>query len=206
MGFQWVEVAFEGQISQRGVVLNGVYLVIGKIDPVELLRLEDPAKRNRSLASGEVGHGKKIKSMRVLTAAEVQTLKQETAPKDGATLLGAIAMGAVPLAHASRFRRYSPFVNDRRVTAEGGLSPGSFATTEQDGNAHARTGSAAVRRYALANPSPAVYTFAIVPKLHTLLQWGVVQPAYGQPGGGVEVIFTHGSSRKTVTGPVQIPP
>ena len=40
----------------------------------------------------------------------------------------------------------------------------------------------------------------------TILKRGVVQPAYGQPGGGVEVILVNGSPPNTVTGPKQIPP
>jgi hypothetical protein len=39
----------------------------------------------------------------------------------------------------------------------------------------------------------------------TVIQSGIVEPAYGQPGGGVEVIFTDGTQPKTVTGPDKIP-
>jgi hypothetical protein len=48
--------------------------------------------------------------------------------------------------------------------------------------------------------------FTIDPPIRTKLKRGVAQAAYGQPGGGVEVIFVNGSPDKTVTGPVQIPP
>jgi hypothetical protein len=43
------------------------------------------------------------------------------------------------------------------------------------------------------------YEFVILPPGGTLIQEGIVEPAYGQPGGGVEVIFVYGSPRKTVT-------
>ena len=83
--------------------------------------------------------------------------------------------------------------------------PGTYATTEEDAK-HVKTGRDAVKRYALPNPKPAVYVFTIDPPLRTTLKRGVAQPAYGQPGGRVEVIFVNGSPDKTVTGPAQIPP
>lgn len=96
------------------------------------------------------------------------------------------------------FKRFSAYANDRRVTASGALGPGTYATTEADAK-HVKTGRDAVKRYALPNPKPAVYLFTIDPPLRTKLKRGVAQPAYGQPGGGVEVIFVNGSPDKTVT-------
>jgi hypothetical protein len=83
--------------------------------------------------------------------------------------------------------------------------PGTYATTEEDAK-HVKTGRDAVKRYALPNPKPAVYVLTIDPPIRTKLKRGVAQPAYGQPGGGVEVIFVNGSPDQTVTGPAQIPP
>ena len=91
------------------------------------------------------------------------------------------------------------------MTAKGGLVPGTYATTEEDAK-HVKTGRDAVKRYALPNPAPAVHVFTIAPPVKTKLKCGVAQPAYGQPGGGVEVIFVNGSPDNTVTGPAQIPP
>ena len=90
------------------------------------------------------------------------------------------------------FKRFSAYENDRRVTANGGLLPGTYATTEEDAK-NVKTGKEAVARYALPNPKPAVYVFTVKPPKDTDLQRGTVQPAYDQPGGGVEVIFTSGS-------------
>jgi hypothetical protein len=103
------------------------------------------------------------------------------------------------------FKRFSAYANDRRVTANGGLVPGTYATTEEDAK-DVKTGRDAVKRYALPNPAPAVHVFTIYPPPGTSLQRGVAQSAYGQPGGGVEVIFVNGSPDNTVTGPAQIPP
>ena len=67
------------------------------------------------------------------------------------------------------------------------------------------TGEQAVERYALPNPTPAVYRFRIDPTAGTQHQAGIVQPAYGHAGGGVEVLFTAGTAEDTVSGPAVLP-
>jgi hypothetical protein len=48
--------------------------------------------------------------------------------------------------------------------------------------------------------------FTIRPTKGTDIQRGTVEPANGQPGGGVEVIFTSGTTVNTVTlPPAKIP-
>jgi len=100
--------------------------------------------------------------------------------------------------------RFTAYLNDRRITPEKGLLPGTYATTEEDSRVVA-TGEQAVERYALPNPMPAVYRFRIDPKPGTSHQAGVVQPAYGHVGGGVEVLFTAGTAGDTVSGPTVLP-
>ena len=98
------------------------------------------------------------------------------------------------------FCRFSAFENDRRITPDRGLFPGTYATTKEDGD-KVKTGKEAVERYALQNPDPASYRFTIKPKKDTKLKGGIVQPANGHQGGGVEVIFTEGTQKNTVTVP-----
>jgi hypothetical protein len=103
------------------------------------------------------------------------------------------------------FKRFSPYANDRRVTAGMGLLVGTFATTREDADQHVKTGMDAVARYALPSDKPASNVFTIKPAADTNLQRGTVAPANNQPGGGVEVIFVNGSPDGTVTGPATIP-
>ena len=103
------------------------------------------------------------------------------------------------------FKRFCAYANDRRVTAGKGLTPGTFATTKEDADANIKTGTDAVKRYALPDSKPASNVFTIVPPNDTELKRGTVQPANNQPGGGAEVIFVNGSPDGTVTGPVIIP-
>jgi len=103
------------------------------------------------------------------------------------------------------FKRYSAFVNDNRVTKGKGLTKGTFATTKEDADANIKTGTDAVQRYALPNPTPASNVFTITPPQDIDLKRGTTQPANNQPGGGVEVIFVNGAPDGTVEGPKPIP-
>jgi hypothetical protein len=113
---------------------------------------------------------------------------------------GASEAGVVKTNDGDRFYRFSAFANDRRVTADNGLLPDTFATTEEDG-AKVKTGNEAVERYALPNNDPASYRFKIAPLKDTAIKKGVVQPANGHQGGGIEVIFSAGTTKNTVAQP-----
>jgi hypothetical protein len=106
---------------------------------------------------------------------------------------------------AEIFKRFSAYANDNRVTSGMGLTPGTFATTKEDADANVKTGTDAVARYALPNNKPASNVFTITPAEDTEVKRGTAQPAFNQPGGGVEVIFVNGLPDGTVTGPVTIP-
>lgn len=107
--------------------------------------------------------------------------------------------------HPESFRRFSAFRNDRRITPNKGLVPGTYATTAQDAQ-HVQDGSTAVERYALPNPAPAIYRFRIDLREKTRIQRGRVKPAFGHRGGGVEVIFPQGTSDGTVSLDTVLPP
>ena len=102
------------------------------------------------------------------------------------------------------FKRFTAYENDRRINPDGSLLPGTYATTEEDAK-NVRTGKEAVARYALPNPKPASNKWTIKPWKDTLIQYGIVEPANDQPGGGVEVLFKDGTHAGTVTGPEKIP-
>lgn len=84
------------------------------------------------------------------------------------------------------------------------MQPGTFATTAEDAE-HVKTGRDAVIRYALENKKSANKRFTITPATDTRLQRGIVQPAYGEPGGGVEVIFVDGTCDYSVSAPDILP-
>lgn len=102
------------------------------------------------------------------------------------------------------FNRFSPYVDDYKITEKRGLRPGTFATTAEDAE-KVKTGRDAVIRYALENKQSANKRFTINPGAETRLRSGIVQPAYGEPGGGVEVIFVDGTCDYSVSEPNIIP-
>jgi hypothetical protein len=103
------------------------------------------------------------------------------------------------------FARFTAYETDRRITSDRGLVAGTYATTAADAD-RVSTGSHAVERYALPDPAPAIYRFTIIPRYNTRYRKGVVQPAFGHAGGGIEVLFDDATGPNTVRGPRILPP
>ena len=103
------------------------------------------------------------------------------------------AVGAIPLlgtdtlTRTTNFHRYLRSPNDFRFdTQKQELSAGTYLTTASD-QAYANTGFAAVGRYALPVPVPAIHVFVYQLPPGTSLRVGTALPNFGQAGGGVEV-------------------
>jgi hypothetical protein len=205
MGYQNLAIELRNGETRHGTAVNAEFLLYSGESPHLLEKIREPSERLRMLEERQLGLGEEILSLRVLRSeADVSTRVRESS----ASTRSSSGAGDAPeeeLQEEEKFKRFSAYANDRRVTANGGLVPGTYATTEEDAK-HVKTGRDAVKRYALPNPAPAVHVFAIAPPAKTKLKRGVAQPAYGQPGGGVEVIFVNGSPDNTVTGLPQIPP
>jgi hypothetical protein len=194
MGYQEVEVTHRDNKTEKGIVYNAELLFEGNEtqNVLKLMSYPNVLKTARS-ASDE------IKSLRVLKSYE--TRRFLSAPTVRKAAAGSAKDASVEKTKADEvFKRFSAFENDHRVTADKGLLPGTYATTEEDAK-NVKTGKDAVSRYALPNPDPASYVFTIKPKKDTDVQRGTVEAANGQPGGGVEIIFTSGTTANTVTLP-----
>lgn len=204
MGYQVVEATLRDNKTEQGIAYNAELLFLGNESQTILSRGPYPiVLRLADRSSGE------IKALRVLTT------------RGGTTTLSSVARAATPTVKKTAtsakeapiedtkadevFKRFSAYENDRRVTPDRSLLPGSYATTEEDAK-NVKTGKQAVVRYALPNPEPASYVFTITPKKDTKIQRGTVEPANDQPGGGAEVIFSKGTDANTVTlSPAKIP-
>jgi hypothetical protein len=116
--------------------------------------------------------------------------------------------GSPPFRGRSRagqvFVRFSRYILDRRITANGGLLPGTFATSKLDAQV-VNTALTAVGHYALPSVAPPIYRFEIVPPPLTDLYYGTVSPAFGQSGGGTEIEFFRGVPDGAVSDPLMIP-
>ncbi|MCF7967013.1 MAG: hypothetical protein K9L79_15975 [Methylobacter tundripaludum] len=84
------------------------------------------------------------------------------------------------------------------------MTNGTYATTIGDAR-FAVSGLAVAGRYALPNPSPAIYAYTIVLPEKIQYRVGTARPANYQSGGGVEVLFDDGAPRGSAFKPYQIP-
>ena len=197
MGYQVVDaILWEGNKKQRGIVYNAELLFLG----------DETQSRLRSLSYANVlesakSSGNDIKELRVFTREQ---LAHRTASIRGGSGAPAKYAPIDKTKPGEVFKRFSAYENDLRRRRDGSWRDGTYATTEEDAR-NVKTGMDAVARYALPNPAPASYMFTGRPDKDTEIQKGITAPAHGQPGGGVEVIFTEGTQPHTVTGPRKIP-
>lgn len=202
MGYQIVEAVTHDYRVKRGIAYNAELLLF---EDEPRLALKTTAYA-RLLAEAKSPPGE-IKSLRAVTrmaSTSPAFVLKETAAAYGKKATPAKDAPIEKTKEEEVFKRFTAYENDRRITSDGRLLPGTYATTDEDAK-NVRTGKEAVARYALPNPKPASNKWTIKPHKGTFIQYGIVEPAYGQPGGGVEVIFTAGTQPGTVTGPEKIP-
>ena len=189
MGYQTVSVDYRIKSSQNGTVYNCELLVLEEKPRAQLTEVAFLKMKQLASSSGAY----EIRAIRVLGEKEAVTGylmesasgKPATEGEPKETEDGAI------------FMRFTAYKNDRRITPNNGLVPGTYATTEADSR-HVRTGEEAVERYALPDPTPAKYRYKIEPLIGTKYREGIVQPNFGHAGGGVEDLFDDGTDDNTV--------
>ena len=196
MGYQLVEVSTTRSERKTGIAYNAdLVLLEGEVRTMSKSAYESLYKGARSSLG-------KIADIRVLPRPirHALVMEKSTSGKRGAAQDAPIET----VENGEVFQRFSAYANDRRVASDKSLLPGTYATTEADAR-FVRTGADAVARYALPNLEPASYVFTSKPYARTEVQRGTVAPGYGQPGGGIEVIFPKGTQALTTTGPIKIP-
>lgn len=96
------------------------------------------------------------------------------------------------------FVRYSAFARDPRVSPTGVTAPGTYFTSIADSH-EVPSGLAAVGRYALPVPRPAIYRRDLIVPSSTPFLFGSVTPAFGRSGGGVEIELHQGAQAQSWT-------
>lgn len=196
MGYQVVELSEAGRIPLPALILNADRAA-------ERLGLPMVVRERPALGEAD-------RLARILRAAPrdvaFKVVQAHESKGERRTSGGADEADSEESRQDERFLRYSAFRNDRRIQSDGSVLPGTYATTRSDGRAYIRTGSDAVRRYALPNPDPAVHEFELQPPIPVTVRRGIAQPAHGQPGGGAEVIFDWGAPARTLIGHRELPP
>lgn len=199
MGYQIVEVEYISRGIKKGVVYNAEIIVFE--DEPRRIITEAQYQELVKAASTETSL---IKSISVIPP-QAPLIKSASQISEEKPLGKPATEGEIEETEKDEiFKRFTAYRNDRRITAGGSLLPGTYATTGEDAR-NVKTGKEAVERYALPDPKPAIYRFTIEPEEDTKIKKGIVQPAYGHKGGGVEVIFVDGTTDNTVTSPDTIP-
>lgn len=209
MGYQKVIATLDTGVQKRGIVVNAqVFMDDAERASQKMFEdweviIKEAQKSQRSVVNVQLIHrsAESLRGVRQVALNAKKNLLQESFSAVGPAKNAPVTLTL----EGEIFKRFSAYADDRRVTAGRGLTHGTFATTREDADAHVRTGTDAVHRYALENKTPASNVFTITPPEQTNLQRGMVEPAYGEPGGGVEVIFVNGSPDGTVIGPKRIP-
>ncbi|WP_157836997.1 hypothetical protein [Geminisphaera colitermitum] len=207
MGYQVGSVRLNSNGTEEGIILNGeVFLKFSDAQSIPNLfaqyeQLLFNARFNALKVIGASLIERPASEIRGIRKIRLHSFSMSTVNEKRA---GAKDAEDSYTTHGEVFKRFSAYANDFRVTTMRGLTAGTYATTAEDA-LNVGTGIEAVLRYALENKAPANKVFTIKPPGNTKLKRGIVEPAYGEPGGGVEVIFVDGSPSGTVTGPVIIP-
>ncbi len=198
MGYQTVEVELQFGL-RKATVYNADLLLWDSESNNMLMESYDQLVKKASSQEARL-----VKSIRVIQKPRV--VSESAFNKLAQTILGKPATEGVQKKTKEKevFMRFTAYLNDRRITVDKRLLPGTYATTEADSK-NVKTGAEAVERYALPDPRPAKYRFRIDPLKDTVYREGIVQPANGHKGGGVEVIFDKGTDKNTVSGPAVLP-
>lgn len=108
------------------------------------------------------------------------------------------------LVHNSYLFRHYGYAEDAEKFVNG-LRPGAFATRAIGRPMSGRTARANLALPSDGRPLPNAYYKVRIDESVEFTGSGTVQPAFGQPGGGVEFRFPNGTPPGSVTGPFPIP-
>lgn len=96
------------------------------------------------------------------------------------------------------FVRLSAYEDDKRIDfINKRLVEGTYTTTEIDYRDCLSKNDNPVDRYALPNDETIKWAFYVRPVYPDTFQKGIVQPAFGHKGGGIEAYFEKGTSKGT---------
>ena len=167
MGYQVVDAQTMDYRTRRGVVFNAELLTFDEDEHSDSERLKLSKSYTEALRSAKNTAGQfrslvVVPDSRTTVLSKRNTSRPSTGEQKAMEVERALQDASVTK-EGDVFYRFSAFENDRRVTPEKRLLPGTYATTKEDGD-KVKTGKEAVERYALPNPGPASYRFTIKPK------------------------------------------
>ena len=139
-----------------------------------------------------------VTKMQILEQRPVSNAKVFSAYRSSDNKKGAKDNPKLSCSGTDTYVRISAFEDDFRIdTVTRRLKSGSYTTTHRDYLFCVNSNDDPVDRYALPNDEVIKWAFYITPQVKDLVQIGVVQPAYGHDGGGLEAYFENGTSNGT---------
>lgn len=176
-------VDFDNQFFEfkRKVITEGYSTILNKADKLPI-----------ETSSISLVPRSQITEVRVLTESQ----KKDKGRQSGGR--GARENPEEPADGEKQFVRLSAYENDKRIDfLNKKLRPGTYTTTYSDYYKCVNLNDDPIDRYALPNDDPIKWAFYVQPKKNDTLQRGIVQPAFGHYGGGIEVYFVDGTSNDT---------
>ncbi|MBI4826148.1 MAG: hypothetical protein HY807_06965 [Nitrospirae bacterium] len=206
MGYQIIEARRYGKVNKESFVVYNSELIIDydnqfsefkrkTITEGYSIMLNKANKLSIETSSISLVPRSKITESRYFTESQNKAKSRESGGKGAAESSQETANGK------ELFVRLSAYKNDKRIDfVNNRLLPGTFTTTNLDYSLCVRLSDDPIDRYALPNDEQLKWAFSIQPKTTDILQRGIVQPAFGRNGGGVEAYFKNGTSNNTYSG------
>jgi len=203
MGYQIIEAKWVGKADKKSFVVYNSELVIDLDSQFSEFKrkiitegysiiLNKAGKLPIETSSISLAPRSKITEFRFLTESQ----KKDKGRQSGGR--GAAENSKEPANGKELFVRLSVYEKDKRIDfVNKRLRPGTYTTTNSDYLLCVRLSDDPIDRYALPNDAQIKWAFYIQPKTNDILQRGIVQPAFGHYGGGVEAYFENGTSNNT---------
>lgn len=201
MGYQFIQAESSNQFIIRKYIVYNSELIVDFND-----RFQDNRRKIQREGYSSVLMNSNYLELRNISLLEREELKSirlfsnTISGYKGRKMGGKGAVDNHPVNANGRdvFVRLSAYENDKRIDFDNKcLRDGTYTTTEEDYLSCKYHNDDAVDRYALPNDEEIKWAFYIEPKSNDTLRPGIVQPANGHYGGGVETLFDNGTSRGT---------
>lgn len=196
MGYQFREITISNNTKEEVVIFNSqAYINLRDINIINKMllfeninKLIEDAKIDDTIVSI-----KKIDSAKLLEYRLTDSLNKINKKK------GAVNNSVEQTKVGEYFIRYSPFENDFRVDRENNrLISGTYATTHEDSLACKDNSECIINRYALPSEKTIQWKFHVKTTSGIDIQRGIVEPNFGEKGGGIEVFFKNGTNKDSL--------
>lgn len=203
MGYQIIEGQLTGSYSTKRYVVYNSDLIVDFDSDFQRFKQQIISRGYSSILNESNLLNIKTDSIRLISRSYLYESRYLTESKKSNKKRNSGGKGATdnPKEYADGkeiFVRISAYEDDKRIDfAKKKLKDGTYTTTHYDYLDCVNKEDDPIDRYALPNDEKIKWAFYIQPKSLDRLQRGIVQPAFGHDGGGIEAYFENGTSENT---------